>query len=52
VTDPMVEIQELKREVARLKQVVKELTEALNIMSEKDKRAKEFVLRVQELLDD
>ena len=42
---------ELKEEVERLKQVVRELTEALRLLTEKDEHARAFVARVEELLD-
>lgn len=45
-------IAELRREVARLKAVVRELTEAMKILTDKDDRAKTFVLRVEKLLSD
>lgn len=45
-------IDELRREVTRLKAIVKELTEAMKILSDRDERAKAFVHRVESLLSD
>lgn len=45
-------IKELRAEVERLKEIVKELTAALKLLTEKDERAKEFVVRVEQLLSD
>jgi hypothetical protein len=45
-------IKELKSEVERLKQVVKELTEAVKVLTASDERAKQFVSRVENLLQD
>lgn len=44
-------VEELKAEIARLKIVVRELTAAVKVLTEKDERAKEFVARVEGLLD-
>lgn len=46
------EIDELKSEIERLKKVVKDLTAALKLLTEKDERAQEFVVRVEQLLDE
>lgn len=43
-------IAELEAEIARLKQVVKDLAAALKILTEKDERAQEFVHRIESLL--
>jgi len=48
----MDEVEELRAEVARLKLIVKELTEALKLLTDKDERAKTFVDRVEALLAD
>lgn len=48
----MDEVSHLKREIARLKEVVKELTAALRVLSDKDDRAKTFIDRVEQLLVD
>lgn len=50
MTEPTLE--ELHTEINRLKRVVKELTEALRLLTEKDERAKTFIERVEELLND
>ena len=44
-------VAELKAEVERLKQIVRELTEAVKVLTEKEERARAFVARVEELLN-
>lgn len=46
------EIEQLKKEVKHLKLVIKELTEALKILSDRDERAKAFIDKVENLLLD
>lgn len=41
----------LEAEIARLKIVVSEMTEALKIVTASDDRAQEFIARVEELLN-
>lgn len=48
----MDEVAELKEEIRRLKEVVKELTAALKVLADKDERAKAFIDRVESLLTD
>lgn len=49
--DPVIEILELKEEVARLKEIVVELTLALKVLTEKDNRSQDFLERVQRISD-
>lgn len=50
--DPVVEISELKAEIERLKQVVKELTAALKVVAVRETSAQAFIERVEVLLND
>lgn len=43
------EVQELKERIARLEQIIVEMTETIKILTESEERAKAFVKRIDEI---
>jgi outer membrane murein-binding lipoprotein Lpp len=43
------EVEELKARIARLEQVILEMTETIKILTESEERAKAFVARIDEI---
>jgi small-conductance mechanosensitive channel len=43
------EVHDLKERIARLEQVILEMTETIKLLTESDERAKAFVIRIDEI---
>lgn len=49
--NPTEEIESLKAKVERLEKIIREMTEAIRVLTESEERAARFVERIEALLD-